>query len=101
MPTPSMPGPSIEVYQVDSIHHVVKTPCGNTSLGITTSDDLPIQVRRALDHARECERCLGRASGLLFGADAHVSHGVHHKVGSCTWPEMQCAGHPDGGADRG
>jgi hypothetical protein len=46
----------------------------------------------------------------LFGADAHMIHGVHHKVGECTWPEMQCTGHPprpdsapnpSGGEDRG
>lgn len=55
----SMPGPSIAVYQVDALHHVVAAPCGNSSVGITVSDDLPIQVRRALDHARECEKCLG------------------------------------------
>jgi hypothetical protein len=30
----------------------------------------------------------------LFGADAHMIHGVHHKISECTWPEMQCTGHP-------
>lgn len=54
-----MPGPSIVVYQVDEMHHVVSAPCGNSSAGMTATDDLPIQVRRALDHARNCGRCLG------------------------------------------
>jgi hypothetical protein len=65
MPTPSMPGPTVQIYQVDSLHHVVKTPCGNTSLGITTSEDLPIQVRRALEHASTCEECLGDSAPQL------------------------------------
>lgn len=55
----AMPGPPITVYQVDALHHVVRSPCGNSSVGIWTSDDLPIQVRRALDHVRTCEKCLG------------------------------------------
>jgi hypothetical protein len=55
------PGPSIQVYQVDLLHHVVKTPCGESWVGITTSDDLQIQVRRALDHVSTCEQCQGGA----------------------------------------
>ncbi len=40
------------------------------------------------------ERAEAVAAGHLFGSDAHMIHGVHHKVGECTWPEMQCTGHP-------
>jgi hypothetical protein len=31
--------------------------------------------------------------GHVFGADAHMIHGVHHNFPNCTWPEMKCVGH--------
>lgn len=34
------------------------------------------------------------APSYLFGADAHMAAGVHLSFPDCTWPEMQCVGHP-------
>jgi hypothetical protein len=33
-------------------------------------------------------------SYYLFGAGAHMIDGVHHDFPYCTWPQMQCVGHP-------
>jgi hypothetical protein len=39
----------------------------------------------------------GETDGHLFGADAHMSHGVHQSFPDCTWPAMPCAGHTPAG----
>lgn len=38
--------------------HLVATLCGKSWTGMTHSDDLVIQVRRALEHAMSCADCI-------------------------------------------
>lgn len=47
----------ITVEQRNSIYHVVTAPCGESWVGMTSTDDLAIQVRRALAHYPDCQGC--------------------------------------------
>ena len=49
--------PMINIRLTTSLYFVVSTPCGESWAGMTNSDDLPIQVRKALSHAESCSAC--------------------------------------------
>jgi hypothetical protein len=48
---------TIGVRTTADLYFVVTTPCGKAWTGMTHSNDLPIQVRKALEHADSCATC--------------------------------------------
>lgn len=53
-------GTLVTVRSLDEMYHHVTTLCGQGWSGMVATDDLAIQVRRALDHAAGCAACARR-----------------------------------------
>jgi hypothetical protein len=47
----------VTVRAVDEMYFAVSTPCGQSWAGMTATDDLQIQVRKAIKHAQDCMQC--------------------------------------------
>jgi hypothetical protein len=59
--------PTISVRTTGSLYFAVSTPCGESWAGMTNSDDLAIQVRKALGHADACGMCAEIDAALRGG----------------------------------